>query len=87
MLRGMDTVATIFRLSDLYCAHRGCAEATLSTRLFGDGKRLGAIRSGSDVGVRRAHRALAWFAANWPADLKWPDDIVRPAAAPSEAAE
>lgn len=22
---------------------------------------------------------MAWFSANWPADLGWPDEIARPA--------
>jgi len=60
------------------------AEATLSSRVFFDGKRIAGIRHGSDIGVRRLTRALHWFADNWPDETPWPEAVERPIA---EAAE
>lgn len=80
----MSGIAAFLHLVERYCSAAGCAEATLSTRMLGDGKRLSAIRSGSDIGVRRLAEAVAWLSRNWPADLDWPADVVRPE--PAEAA-
>lgn len=74
----MDAIASLLRLADAYCAATGIAEATLSSRCFSDGKRLGAIRAGSDVGARRLARAVQWCSDNWPAGAAWPADIPRP---------
>jgi hypothetical protein len=46
---------------DDYCARSGRKEGGLSDHLFGDGKRIGALRNGADVGTRtllRAHERL-----------------------------
>lgn len=57
----------------------------MSSRVFNDGKRIVDIRDGSDVGVRRLARAMAWFSAHWPADLAWPAAIARPLPIPQDA--
>lgn len=75
-----DPISHLFTLVDAYRATIGISEATLSTRVLGDGKRLAAIRGGRDIGVRTYARVLAWFAAHWPEGLAWPADIPRPAA-------
>ncbi len=75
----MDAIAHLLRLADAYCAATGLAETTVSNHCFADGKRLSAIRSGSDVGARRLARAFAWFSANWPDAAPWPEGILRPA--------
>jgi hypothetical protein len=53
-------------LCDAAALALGIREATLSTRMLGDGKRLAAIRRGKDIGVRRLEAAVDWIAANWP---------------------
>lgn len=91
----MIYVSSFLTLVEIYCLRTGVAEATLSSRLFNDGKRIMQIRSGADIGVRRLGRAMIWFSINWPAEAVWPSDIVRPVTpalfdqefGPSEAAE
>lgn len=84
----MDHLKHLFLLADAYRAVDRIAEATLSTRIFADGKRLAAIRNGSDIGVRRLQEAVRWFATHWPEDADWPSDVPRPRVAGSlEAAE
>ena len=80
----MNALDTLFLLSGAYCRATGLAEATLSSRMLGDGKRLAAIREKSDIGVRRLNRAIRWLSDNWPADAAWPEGVARPA--PQEAA-
>lgn len=75
----MDAISHLLRLADLFSAASGLAETTISSRCFTDGKRLAAIRGGSDVGARRLARAVQWFSDHWPAGAAWPADIPRPA--------
>lgn len=80
----MKPIDGLLRIVEAYCSATGTAEATVSTRVFFDGKRIGDIRKGSDIGVRRLDMAFRWFAANWPEGVDWPADVERPV---SEAAE
>lgn len=78
----MDQIGTILILSDAYCARAGVAEATLSTKVFGAGSRIAQLRGGqTDIGVRRAHKAMVWFSEHWPVDAPWPVGVERPVAA------
>ncbi|WP_377299761.1 hypothetical protein [Rhizobium sp. SGZ-381] len=79
-------------LVETYAAASRKAEATVSAYLFNDGKRIGEVRSGSDIGVRRLERAVVWLSAHWPQGVAWPEGIPRPAVPdgekpPVEAAE
>lgn len=62
----------LLNLADAYCAARKIQRATLSTRLFNDGKRLDAIADGRDVLLGNYERAIRYFAANWPDGTAWP---------------
>lgn len=53
---------------------------TVSWRLFGDSKKLGAIQTGSDIQVRRLEKAMQWLSDNWPEAALWPASVARPAA-------
>ena len=44
----------------------GYAEATLSTMIFGDGKKVSALRNGSTLTVRRLNDALRYCREHWP---------------------
>jgi hypothetical protein len=46
--------------------------------LFNDGKRIGLLRRGGDIGSRRLQEALQWLSDHWPAGAEWPSDIPRP---------
>lgn len=74
----MDQIAHLVVLIETYCAAMKIAEATLSSRLFNDGKRIASIRGGSDIGVRRCREAMQWFSDNWPDVADWPDGVMRP---------
>lgn len=54
--------------------------STLSWRVFGDTKKLGAIMDGADLHTRRHERALQWFSENWPEGATWPAEVARPSA-------
>ena len=78
MLLAMNTLNALFALVDAYCGHVGIAEATLSSQLFSDGKRLKALRVGKDVGARRLERAIRWLDEHWPDGCEWPEGVMRP---------
>lgn len=42
------------------------SEKTVSHRVFGDNKRLAALRMGREITVGRFNLAMRWFALNWP---------------------
>lgn len=70
---------TLVALGEAYAAHRGLTLSTVSTYAATDGKFFPELKKGAGCTLRRAARVLAWFDANWPADLEWPRDIPRPA--------
>ncbi|MCC2608365.1 hypothetical protein [Neorhizobium petrolearium] len=85
----MTLISSFLLLAETYCRAAGIAEATLSSRMFRDGKRIGQIREGSDIGVRRLDVAVQWLSDNWPEGFDWPAGVVRPASSTkiAEAAE
>ncbi|RAI40133.1 hypothetical protein [Rhodoplanes roseus] len=74
----MIDIAQFLRLVSAYGEASGLAESTISGRLFDDGKRIGMLRDGRDVGIRKVQAAVIWLSENWPADHPWPADIPRP---------
>jgi len=59
----------------------------VSTLVFGDGAKLAAVIAGrADLTTRRFEAALLWFSDNWPDDVSWPPDVLRPANAKADAA-
>ncbi len=71
----------ILRLTDALQRIDPLPDTTISHRIFDDGKKLTAIRNGSDLTTSRYRVAVEWFDRNWPADALWPTDIVRPSRA------
>lgn len=74
----MDAIAKLISLARLYAADQELELTTVSWRLFGDSKKLGALIDGSDIQVRRHEQAMRWLSENWPETLTWPTDIARP---------
>lgn len=74
----MQTLAAFFTVVDKYSEASHLAEATLSSKIFNDGKRLASIRRGADVGVRRIELAFMWLSVHWPDNIDWPADVPRP---------
>lgn len=78
MPSSMLRIPDLLRIADTYRAFLGIEEKTVSHRVFGDSKKLTALRTGSDISTGRFNGAFQWFSANWPADLAWPEGIERP---------
>jgi hypothetical protein len=83
----MIDLRNILSLADAYATATDVREVTLSHRLFGDSKKLAALRNGADMTVGRFNAALLWFSANWPATVAWPEGIERPTVSAPETAE
>lgn len=65
-------------VADRWCRGAGRSRSRVSTLVFGDGSRLDGVAAGKDLNTRSWEKAMAWFSANWPADLDWPEGIERP---------
>ncbi|AUQ49922.1 hypothetical protein PhaeoP83_01648 [Phaeobacter inhibens] len=50
-------------------------DRTVSHRVFGDSKKLSALRSGAGIDVRRFNNALRWFLDNWPEGHEAPKNL------------
>lgn len=74
----MNDLAHILALADRYLEATGIKEVTLSHRIFGDSKKLTALRDGADITVSRFNTSLEWFSANWPDGADWPSEVYRP---------
>lgn len=72
----------LMTVADGYCAKVQRSRSRISTIIFGDGMRLDGVAQGKDIQTRSFERAMAWFSANWPADLDWPEGIERPSPEP-----
>lgn len=77
----MMQIAHLLELADEYQRVVGVGDTTLSFRVFGDSKKLAALRADADITTQRFNAAVTWFAVNWPDGAKWPRDIQRPEAA------
>lgn len=63
----MIDTSTLIDRADAYKQLCSIAEdSTVSYRVFGDTKKLTALRNGSDITVRRFNTAMRWFDQNWP---------------------
>lgn len=75
----MSGVQQLLALARAYGQAEGIESSTVSWRVFGDTKKLGALEAGGDINVGRFERAMRWFASNWPASAAWPREVPRPA--------
>lgn len=71
-------VTFLLGIADAYLAVKPIPDKTLSSRVFGDSKKLAALRAGGDLTTARYLAAIQWFAQNWPRGAKWPAVIERP---------
>ena len=65
-------IQTILTLTEAYCEAKNLSESHISKTIFNDGKTIGLLRKGSDIGVKRYERAVQWFSDKWPEDKAWP---------------
>ena len=74
-------VQDLLRIADAYKEADGLTvDSTVSHRVFGDSKKLSALRCGADITVGRFNAALQWFAANWPEGASRPEGLPPPSA-------
>jgi len=84
----MSALDHLLTAAAAYASAENVELKTVSWRVFGDGKKLEAIRDrGADIQVRRLEGAMAWFSANWPADKLWPADVPRPATPANDSSD
>lgn len=74
----MNQIAHLLAVADAYKKALGIEDSTVSSRVFSDGKKLEALRTGSDITVGRYNAALIWFSEHWPEGAVWPSSVVRP---------
>lgn len=79
-MAGIESLLTVARR---YAEIERVPLSTVSSRAFGDGKKLTAIERGADIQVRRLEKAMQWFSDHWP-EADWPMDITRPERSPAE---
>ena len=85
----MRLIDALLSIASTYEGATGLSASRVSTIVFNDGKILDRLRTGADITVGRAERAIQWFSDNWPAELTWPQGVPRPkpAEAPVAVAE
>jgi hypothetical protein len=76
----MSGIDQLLALAREYARAEDVELTTVSWRVFGDTKKLGALESGSDIQVKRYEAAITWFDKNWPAEAAWPSAVARPSA-------
>jgi hypothetical protein len=78
MLAIMLQIAHLLSLADEYQRVDPIEDKTLSFRVFGDSKKLAALRTDSDITTSRFNAAVQWFSDHWPEGAEWPKGIARP---------
>lgn len=77
----MSALHHLLTVAAEYARAEGVELKTVSWRVFGDGKKLEAIRDrGADLQVRRFEGAMTWFSTHWPETAVWPEGVARPPA-------
>lgn len=75
----MLDIQNLLQLADAYkIAAQIENDSTVSHRVFGDTKKLSALRAGADITVGRFNAAVLWFRENWPEGKVRPSDINPP---------
>ncbi|MGR3464260.1 hypothetical protein [Limimaricola sp.] len=75
----MKTIQHLLVLADAYkIAAQVEQDSTVSHRVFGDTKKLAALREGADITTRRFNAAFQWFSENWPEGAERPEVLPSP---------
>ena len=84
-----DMIATkedLVRLAQTLSQHSGLSLSTIGAYGANDGKLFSRWEAGGGCTLKTSAAFLRWFSSNWPAELRWPDDIPRPGRSKQEAA-
>lgn len=71
------TISDFLRVVDAYREARGWSDATVSTLVFRQGRKIDELRHGTDITTGRLFAAYCWFSNHWPDDAVWPADLPR----------
>ena len=70
----MIKISDLIHVADAYKSAAGIdRDSTVAHRVFGDSKKLTALRGGAQLTVSRFNDALLWFASNWPEGSEVPE--------------
>lgn len=69
------TIVQLRVLAETFCAATGQTLHAISTAATSNPKLFPRLIEGYGCTAENAERASAWFAANWPAGVPWPDGV------------
>lgn len=76
----MIDLTLLFQLFDAYCRQEGIPETTLSSRIYGESKKIALLRERGErnLSVERYNDTLKYLSSHWPDEAEWPSSIARP---------
>lgn len=77
-MTAMIETTHLLAVIDAFAEATSVKDVTLSHRIFGDSKKIAALRGGADITLGRFNAAMQWLSDNWPEGAEWPGCIARP---------
>lgn len=74
----MITETDLLSVIDAFSAAKGWKDATVSSNVFNDGKKVAQLRAGKTITLTRLNDALNYLDKNWPESAQWPANVHRP---------
>ena len=74
----MITEAHLLSVIDAFSAAKGWKDATISSHVFNDGKKVAQLRAGGSITLSRLNEAFYFLSKNWPENAEWPESVQRP---------
>lgn len=74
----MITELNFLSVVDAFLVAKNWKDATLSSYVFNDGKKITQLRSGKTITLTRLNDALRYLSLNWPENAEWPETVQRP---------
>lgn len=71
----------LIEISKRYACAKSLSVSRVSTLVFGDGKVIARLEAGAGITTDRYELGIRWFSINWPEDVVWPENIIRPSVA------
>ncbi len=73
----MTSTNQLIALADAYKRAAGIErDQTVSYRVFGDSKKLAALRGGAGITLDRFNASIMWFRENWPKGQRIPRGVL-----------
>ena len=81
----MIDLSELFPLFDEFCRLSGISESTLSSRLYGESKKIALLRAGGGLTVDRFNYTVRYLDGLWPEGAVWKSKLPRPSLAVTAA--